>query len=65
MKNQPGAIRCPDPSHTAPMVRRTNRSTGEEFYGCAEYPSCLESRPIPQSELLRAMGAAELPLFDE
>ena len=28
------------------MVVRTNRTTGEQFYGCSMYPSCDETESI-------------------
>lgn len=28
------------------MVKRTNRNTGEEFWGCPMYPQCDGTRPI-------------------
>ncbi len=33
--------RCGDP-----MIRRTNRSTGEQFWGCSDFPDCRGARPI-------------------
>lgn len=30
----------------ADMVIRTNRSTGEQFYGCRDYPRCLFTTPV-------------------
>ena len=34
------------PKCGAPMVKRTNRRTGDAFWGCANYPDCRGTRPI-------------------
>ena len=34
--------RCPDCD--SPMVERTNRMTGDTFYGCSMYPRCTGTR---------------------
>lgn len=60
-----GVVRCPLPSCGGVMVKRTNRATGSEFLGCDQYPICVETMEIPESVILRAAGAPELPLFDE
>lgn len=28
------------------MIRRTQRSTGDQFWGCSDFPDCRDSRPI-------------------
>lgn len=38
--NAPACPRC-----AVPMVRRTNRRTGQAFWGCGRYPACHETRP--------------------
>ena len=38
----PGVPPCPKCS--AVMVRRTNRRTGEKFWGCSAFPVCKGSR---------------------
>lgn len=35
---------CPDCGE--PMTERTNRSTGESFWGCPDYPKCRGTRPL-------------------
>jgi ssDNA-binding Zn-finger/Zn-ribbon topoisomerase 1 len=40
-----------DYDHTCPdcggqMMRRTNKQTGQEFWGCLQYPSCTGTRNI-------------------
>ena len=29
-----------------PMVKRTNKTTKEEFWGCSAFPKCRGSRPL-------------------
>lgn len=33
-----------------PMVKRRNRTTGAEFYGCSQYPRCTGSREVREAE---------------
>lgn len=33
------------PSCGAPMIKRSNRRTGDAFWGCAKYPACRGTRP--------------------
>lgn len=37
---------CPQQSCGQHMVRRTNRSTGQPFWGCSRYPTCTGTRNI-------------------
>lgn len=57
-------MRCPDQTCRAPMVKRVNRQTGEEFYGCTMFPSCNATRRVPERERMLAAGASELPGFE-
>ena len=59
-----GTYPCPAPSCSGEMVRRTNKTTGGQFYGCNHWPECNESFAIPEREKMRAAGAAELPGFE-
>ena len=34
------------PQCSVPMVRRSNRRTGQPFWGCTEYPRCKGTRPF-------------------
>lgn len=34
------------PSCGEPMIRRSNRRTGDAFWGCAKYPGCRGTRPL-------------------
>jgi restriction system protein len=40
------SVAAPDcPNCGAPMIKRTNRRSHEEFWGCPKYPSCRGTRP--------------------
>lgn len=39
---------CPDCD--GPMKERTNRSTGEIFLGCSDFPKCRGTRPLDEDE---------------
>ena len=56
-------LRCPE-CDAAPMVRRTNRENGSEFYGCPQWPACKGSREIPEYVRLREQGAPPLRGFE-
>lgn len=58
-----GVVRCPLPACGGVMVQRVNRATGQEFFGCDQYPLCAETMPIPESVWMRQAGAPELDLF--
>lgn len=42
------------------MVKRTNHATGEEFWGCSDYPTCKGTRPISEYEKMIEAGAPTL-----
>lgn len=41
-KPEPSPFKCPECNST--MYERTNRSTGEVFHGCSQYPDCTGTR---------------------
>jgi len=47
------------------MLVKTNRHTGHQFLGCANYPECRHTDQIPEAMKLRALGAATLFEIDE
>lgn len=49
---------CPECG--GPMKERTNRSTGEIFWGCLDFPDCRGTRPADGDEPTDEDGA-ELP----
>lgn len=49
---------CPECGE--PMIRRTNRATGTEFWGCPDYPKCQGVRSGDDPEGGQAIDA-ELP----
>jgi ssDNA-binding Zn-finger/Zn-ribbon topoisomerase 1 len=58
-------LRCPELNCQAPMVKRRSRyGSRETFYGCSEFPKCRATLPVPESELMRAIGAPVLPGFE-
>ena len=38
------------PECASPMVLRVNSRTGEEFYGCLNYPSCRGTREVNKAQ---------------
>ena len=46
-----------------PMEVRRNKSTGTEFLGCAQWPECTYTEPLPIDVQMRRDGAATLPGF--
>ncbi len=51
---------CPDCGDR--LVVRTNKATGSQFLGCANWPECRHTEPIP--EALRMRLAGQPTLFD-
>ena len=51
--------RCP--ACGAAMVLRENRTNRSEFLGCARWPDCKETAPLPASVEMRRAGAKPLP----
>lgn len=47
------------------LVMRTTNDTGLPFLGCSNFPQCRYATDLPTSMAMRAMGAPELPLFDD
>ena len=45
------------------LTIRVNSKTQMEFLGCAEYPDCRYTEPLPTDVILRRQGAATLPGF--
>ena len=46
----PHLVRPPCPECEAPMVVKTNRTNGGNFWGCPNIPSCRATRPKPSAE---------------
>jgi ssDNA-binding Zn-finger/Zn-ribbon topoisomerase 1 len=44
-----------------PLVIRTNRANGSEFFGCGSWPECSYTEPIPEYVRLRRAGVMPLP----
>lgn len=67
MPELPATVRRPEPTTIAcescgqTMVVRVNRETGSEFLGCATYPTCTSTMPLPEWLRLKKAGAAMLP----
>jgi ssDNA-binding Zn-finger/Zn-ribbon topoisomerase 1 len=38
------------------MVTRTNRASGDQFYGCSRYPDCQGTRPIMADRPVAVLG---------
>lgn len=58
------AYYCPILACRAPMVRRTNKASGREFYGCSRWPDCAGTIEIPERERMIELGAQPLPGFE-
>ena len=56
--NTESSIICPNCNRN--LIVRTNRRTGAQFLGCANYPACIYSRPIPEEMIMRMQGQPEL-----
>ncbi len=56
-------ITVPCPECGREMVVRTNGTTGEQFFGCSQYPTCKGTRPIGEDVKMRLAGAVTLPGF--
>lgn len=52
------------PQCDSSLVVRTNRNTGEEFWGCVRWPACSHTEPIPLYVKLREQGGLPLPGFE-
>lgn len=65
MTPTPATLICPECGR--PLVIRTNRTTGGEFYGCSGYTTgdCAHTQPIPEWVKMQRIGHPELRLFDE
>jgi ssDNA-binding Zn-finger/Zn-ribbon topoisomerase 1 len=55
----------PCPRCDGRLVIRTNRENGSHFLGCTGWPACDVTKKIPETARMRALGAPELPLFEE
>jgi ssDNA-binding Zn-finger/Zn-ribbon topoisomerase 1 len=42
------------------LVVRTNKATGSQFLGCANYPECRRAEPIPEALRMRLAGQPTL-----
>lgn len=56
-------MKCPKCG--AALVERINRESGESFLGCAKWPDCTYTRPIPEDVQMRRAGQQGLPGFGE
>ena len=54
---------CPRCGPATAMVVRQNGETGEDFLGCANWPECKHTEPLPLDMQLRRQGASPLPGF--
>jgi len=52
------------PRCKSPLLIRTNRASGNQFFGCSAWPECAHTEPIPEYVRLRQAGARPLPGFD-
>lgn len=52
------------PSCGKPMKVRRNKETGHEFLGCSQWPTCTETKPMPEYVAMLRAGATTLPGFD-
>lgn len=61
--NQAGriTIACPDCGHN--LVVRTNSAEGSRFLGCADFPRCRHTQPLPAYVSMLEAGAEMLPGF--
>lgn len=48
------------PECDAKLVVRVNRSSGNQFLGCSNWPDCVYTRPIPEEYIMRASGQSGL-----
>jgi ssDNA-binding Zn-finger/Zn-ribbon topoisomerase 1 len=67
LDNSEVAIDCPECKEagrgSVKLIVKTNRKSGygnHQFLACINFPTCLYTRPIPESMLMRAMGQDEL-----
>lgn len=37
---------CPEARCKGKLIKRRNKTTGEEFLGCTEYPKCTYTQPM-------------------
>lgn len=42
--------KCPEPRCGGTLMIRTNRSTGNKFYGCSNYPRCKYTEKYQQDD---------------
>ncbi len=47
------------------MVERENSYTGEHFLGCANFPECRNTEPLPEYIKMVKAGASMLPGFGD
>lgn len=53
---------CPECG--AAVVERTNKASGDPFWGCSAWPKCTWTQEIPADVWMRRQGASPLPGFD-
>jgi ssDNA-binding Zn-finger/Zn-ribbon topoisomerase 1 len=58
---QPTARKCPRDGCPGRLVVRTNSRDNSVFLGCSEYPRCDYTEPLPQDQVMKAIGAPTLP----
>jgi len=56
-------IVCPNCQDSPKLIVRTNRSNGNQFLGCPNWPECNFTRGIPEEWIMRAQGQQELFSF--
>lgn len=55
----------PCPVCGAARVERVNHASGKPFVGCANWPECSWTMPLPVDEQMRRLGAEPLPGFGD
>lgn len=53
---------CPECG--AEIIERENKASGVPFWGCAKWPACTWTQPIPEDVWMRRQGASPLPGFE-
>lgn len=61
VENYESDILCPNCGRH--LIVKTNRLTGSQFLGCAGFPECFHTQPIPEAWIMRAHG--QPTLFDD
>ena len=60
VENTESDIPCPVCGVNTKMIVKTNKLNNHQFLGCPNYPSCNETKEIPEAWKMRAAGQQEL-----